>query len=260
MHKASEDRSFSVAHRQGSSLMVNSRNGSIEVIADSSIDEVKIDARITASGSSPSEAKERLANTKLTIERDTSGMLSIYPEFPGVAKGNDGARISIRLPDAYGANLTTGNGRVIAKGLAGTLVIDTSNGRVIVNDHQGEADIDTSNGRIEVRGHGGPLDAHTSNGSVTVTLRPDAEGPINIRSSNGRLRAEVGPAFAGRINFDTSNGRIKVQGSDDRITRERIHRTEGYVILGDGEGPESKLRTSNGSIEFIVKDGSTRHD
>ncbi|MCZ6835366.1 MAG: hypothetical protein O7G85_06285, partial [Planctomycetota bacterium] len=219
-----------------------------------SIDEVQIDAHITCGGSSAAEARERLEGTLLKIERDTSGMLSVYPVFPGASRNNDGARISIRLPDAYGAELTTGNGRVVAKGLSGTLIIDTSNGRIIVNNHQGDAKLDTSNGSVEVRDHSGPLEVHTSNGKVTVTLLPDCVGPIHLRSSNGRLRAEVGSSFAGRVDFDTSNGRVTVTGGDDVITRERLHRTSGYVIFGDDDGPRSVMDTSNGSIEFIVKD------
>lgn len=253
MHRAHRDEQFTTSHFEGSSLMISSRNGSIEVVADSTVDEVVIDAHLTCGGSSPSEARERVNDATLLVERDTSRMLTIMPVFPDGPRNGDGAKIIVHLPDAYGANLSTGNGRVVAKGLAGTLIIDTSNGRVIVQDHEGEAQIRTSNGRIEVADHGGPLEARTSNGRIIVSLGSDQTGPINLRSSNGSVRATVGRDFTGRVTFDTSNGKIHVLGDDDRITRERLRRSSGYVVLGSDDGPKSKIDTSNGSIEFVVR-------
>jgi len=252
MHRASEDRRFSVMHVEGSSLDVTSRNGSIEVIADDAVDEVIVEVRLTCGGSSPAVAKERLTAATVVIERDTSRMLTIRPEFPGGAQNNDGASITVRLPGADGASLSTSNGRVTARGLAGALVVNTSNGRVIVDDHDGEAQLRTSNGRIEVRGLNGSLDARTSNGRVHVALTEDATGPVRVHSSNGSIMAIVGAAFRGRIEFDTSNGRIKVSGSEERLVRERIRGSNGFAVLGAADGPESLLDTSNGSIELHV--------
>lgn len=253
MHRAHRDERFTTSHYSGSSLLINSRNGSIEVVADATVDEVVIDVRLTCGGSSQSEAQQRVDDATLLIERDTSRMLTIIPVFPGGPRNGDGAKITVHLPDAYGAKLTTGNGRVVAKGLAGTLIIETSNGRVIVMDHAGEAQIKTSNGRIEVSNQGGPLEARTSNGRITVSLDFDQVGPINLRSSNGSIRATVGRDFTGRVTFDTSNGTIRILGDDGRITRERLRKTSGYVIVGSDDGPESMIDTSNGSIELVIR-------
>jgi len=252
MHRASEDRRLTVTHVEGSGLQVTSRNGSIEVVADDSVDEVIVDVHLTCGGSSAAQAKERLQAAIVVIERDTSRMLTIRPEFPGGPQNNDGANITVRLPGAVGASLSTSNGRVTTRGLAGALVVDTSNGRVIVDDHDGEARIHTSNGRIEVRELSGSLDARTSNGKVHVALTDDAPGPIHVRSSNGSILAIVGAAFLGRIDFDTSNGRVKVTGSEARLVRERISGGDGYAVVGAADGPQSMLDTSNGSIELHI--------
>ena len=254
MHKASEDRQFTVSHLDRASLLVSSRNGSIEVITDDSLQEVLIDVHLTCGGSSAAEAKERLAAATVVVERDTSRMLTIRPEFPDPPRNNDGARITVRLPNAEGAELTTSNGRITARGLSGPLLADTSNGRVILEGHRGEAQIRTSNGRIEVREHDGSLDARTSNGSVTIVLTDAATGPINVRSSNGSIRAEVGGAFSGHVEFDTSNGRIRVSGSERRLIRERVSGSDGYAVIGSSDGPESRLDTSNGNIELHVRE------
>lgn len=254
MHRAHRDDQFTTSHSEGSSLMISSRNGSIEVVADPTLDEVLIDVRLTCGGSTQAEAQQRVDDATLLIERDTSRMLTIMPVFPGGPRNGDGAKIIVHLPDAYGANLTTGNGSVVAKGLSGTLIIETSNGRVIIENHAGEAQIRTSNGRIEVSDHGGPLEARTSNGRITVSLDSDQVGPINLRSSNGSIRATVGREFTGRVTFDTSNGKIHILGDVDRITQERLRKRSGYVIVGSDDGPESLIDTSNGSIELVIRD------
>ena len=46
---------------------------------------------------------------------------------------------------------------------------------------------------------------------------------------------------------------MHVYGSDDRITRERIHRDGGYVVVGEEGETESVIGTSNGNITFRVE-------
>ncbi len=254
MNRAKLEKSFTTLHVPASSLSVSSRNGSIDVIADPDLDEVVIDVMFTCGGATMIEAEERVAEATLIIERSTSRTLTIRPEFPGGPRNGDGARIVVHLPDADGVEISTGNGRVAALGLTGPLLIGTSNGRVRVEDHAGEAKIKTSNGRVTVLRHGGAVEARTSNGRIILTLLNDVSEPFYLRSSNGSITATVGASFNGRVTFDTSNGRVRVTGDDDRITRERLRRRSGYVVLGSDDGRESVIDTSNGSINFKIAD------
>ena len=254
MNRAKLEKSFTVMHVPDSSLSVSSRNGSIDVIADPDLDEVVIDVMFTCGGATMIEAEERVADATLIIERSTSRTLTIRPEFPGGPRNGDGARIVVHLPDADGVDISTGNGGVAALGLTGPLLIGTSNGRVRVEDHDGEAKIKTSNGRVTVLRHGGAVEARTSNGRIILTLLNDVSEPFYLRSSNGSITATVGASFNGRVTFDTSNGRVRVSGDDDRITRERLRRRSGYVVLGSDDGRESVIDTSNGSINFKIAD------
>lgn len=256
MNRASLKKSFTVLHVPESSLSVSSRNGSIDVIADPDLDVVVIDATFTCGGSTMFEAEERVSEATLIIERTTSRTLTIRPEFPGGPRNGDGARIVVHLPDADGVEISTGNGRVVVLGLAGPLLIETSNGRVRVEDHSGEAQIQTSNGRVTILRHGGPVEARTSNGKIILSLTNDVSEPFFLRSSNGSITVTVGSSFNGRVSFDTSNGRVRVRGDDDRITRERLRKRSGYVVVGNDDGRESVIDTSNGSITFKIADSS----
>ena len=70
----------------------------------------------------------------------------------------------------------------------------------------------------------------------------------------------MGSSFNGRVSFDTSNGRVRVRGDDDRITRERLRKRSGYVVVGNDDGRESVIDTSNGSIIFEIANSSQSRD
>ena len=72
-HRSSLDKKYTTAHIEGSSLMVSSRNGSIEVVADPTLDEVVIEARLTCGGNSMDEARQRVDDAVLVIERVSRG-------------------------------------------------------------------------------------------------------------------------------------------------------------------------------------------
>jgi len=270
--KATRTQTETVAHVADSALDVSTRNGRVEIVGDSAATEVEITAEIVARGRTQQEADERLAATTLAIERRSDGTLAIEPVFPAsLAGGGDGASFAIRLPDARGVTVRTGNGRVIARNLAGELWVDTSNGRIIVENHDGPAVLDTSNGRIEVTGLNGSLEADTSNGDVTVhqvrgpvrldtsnggvdvALAPDQRGPIQVDTSNGGVTVAVGAAFEGLVTLDTSNGGISLDIPPHVARRIQTHDDYAEVELGDGSAAHvSRIKSSNGRITFRI--------
>ena len=268
--RAKKDLSMEIRHTPGTPLEVHSRNGSVEIIADSTIDEVAINAVMTCTGGSRDEAEQRLAASRLTAERGTSGRLVIEPIFELSERGGDGAKITVRLPDADGVKVDTSNGNISIKGLSGEAILDTSNGRVTVVDHHGKVHIDTSNGAVQVGGVVGPLQVDTSNSSVEVhdvvgktsidtsngkiifSLADNVNAPINLDTSNGSIYATISPAFNGTIRMSTSNGRVYVENHAGIPLQENLKKNRGKVTVGDG-GSVSVLDTSNGSIKLIIK-------
>jgi DUF4097 and DUF4098 domain-containing protein YvlB len=257
--------------KAGAALSIESRNGSVEVIADESADQVQVSATIRCSGQTQEAADARVAKASLDIAYATSGELTIKPVFPDGAQNNDGANIIVRLPSANGATIKTSNGGVTVSKLGGELNIQTSNARVWVLDHNGPAIINTSNGGVEVQrlagslridtsnakveatDVGGPVTIDTSNGPIRLALRPDQTGPLKLDTSNSSITATVGPAFAGDVKFSTSNGRLTVKDAASRIRNQQIAKDNGSISVGEGGGASSVVDTSNGSIDFEIK-------
>jgi hypothetical protein len=268
-HRVSADKTATIGHAPGSAVLVESRNGSVEIVAEEGRSEVQVSAKVTCTGDTAQEAADRSAQACVDVARATDGTLTIKPVFPGGARGNDGASLTIRLPDADGAEVRTSNGRVWVRGLAGKLVVDTSNGPVQINNHDGPAVIETSNGAVTVAGlagslkidtSNGPVEASgvagsanidTSNGAITLVLNPDQTGPIRLETSNGSIRATVGSAFTGQVRLDTSNGSVKLNGNLSRVKSSDMGKSHGTVVIGDG-GEASIIDTSNGRIELVI--------
>ncbi len=270
VYRARTTFSSQVDHVVGAGLTVKTRNGGVEVVASPDASEVSITARLTCGGDTQEEADARLAAATVSVPRADDRRLLIEPVFPGGPRSGDGASIVVGLPDATGIYLDTSNGSVVARGLAGRLVIDTSNGSIEVSDHRGPAEIDTSNGGVIVVGHVGSLNADTSNGrvrvedldgparidtsngSINLTLAPTQIGPLNLDTSNGSIRVVVGPAFVGAVNFSTSNALLTVKDNVGRINRKNLRKSRGKIVVGTG-GDSSRLDTSNARIVFEIR-------
>ncbi|MHC4717759.1 MAG: DUF4097 family beta strand repeat-containing protein, partial [Planctomycetota bacterium] len=165
-YRADSNLTMTADHIPGSALVVDTKNGRIEVIAEPQRSDVSIETHIRCMGTTQSEADDRLAATTLSITRDADQRLVVKPVFSGGRRSGDGASISIRVPGAHGAHLDTSNGPVTARGLQGDLVIDTSNGPIEVTDHDGQAHVDTSNGPVGITNVTGRVRVDTSNGSI----------------------------------------------------------------------------------------------
>jgi hypothetical protein len=250
-YRAGKTLALTVEHVAGTPVLVDTRNGRIEVVAEPERGDVSVEAHFQCRGRTQQEADERLAAMNLDVSRDAGRRLVVKPAFGARHRGGDGASISIKIPDASGVDLDTSNGRVTAQGLAGDLVIDTSNGRINVTDHDGSAHVDTSNGRILLTNVHGPVEADTSNGAIRLSLAHDQSGPIDLDTSNGSITVEVGQGFNGIVIFDASNGSVHVNDEAGRVSSSSGGRSKRRITVGEG-GRSSRLDTSNGSISFTI--------
>lgn len=240
-----------LTHVTGRGLDVETQNGAIDARADATVDQVEVDLVVYCGGATRGEAQTRLAGATVDVVRTASGTVRIRTSCPSPDRSNDGADVTVRLPDARGIRLVTSNGRIEAGGLDGALVAHTSNGAIGVIGQAGTSDLTTSNGTIDVRGQAGTLSAHTSNGSITAVLASNAAGPMTLETSNGAIDANVGGAFHGRVDLSTSNGSVTVTDHAGRVTQSHLGAHDGYVVV-DGSGPSSRLSTSNGSIRLTI--------
>jgi len=268
-YEAEKTLTLSFEHVAGSPLLVDTKNGRIEVVAEPQRSDVAIEARVYCRGETQQKADERVETIRVEASRDADRRLVIKSVFPGPHRGGDGASIYVKIPDADGVELDTSNGSVVASGLAGYLAIDTSNGRISVTDHDGSAHIDTSNGRVSVTNLSGslwvdtsngrlaltnvhgPVEADTSNGAIKLSLAPDQSGPVDLDTSNGSITVDGGPGFNGRVLLDTSNGFVHVDDEAGRVTSSSGRANRRRITVGEG-GPPSRVDTSNGSIHFTI--------
>ena len=251
--RAHAERVLEVDHVEGSALRVTSRNGSIEVRAGAPGPKVRIEARITATATTMTEARKRLDAVVVSCDRDADRALVVEARFPDEPRGGDGVSYVIEVPDATNAVLKTSNGRITTHNVAGLVEARSSNGRLEISGPTAGVIGRSSNGSIRIDEAAGPVDVHTSNGSVDVKMQKDQKGPLDIRTSNGSVSVEVGPAFEGRIGVSTSNGKVHVHNESDAKLVSDLERNRGTIHFTDDQRV-SRIHSSNGSVTVRVKD------
>ncbi len=261
--KAHHTYSVLLPHIAGSALRVDTANGSIEVIG---VDRADVSIVVDLYGYDA----VRLDLVTVHTDRLDDGTLSISVHWPGgQRKGNEGASISVELPNANGVEAHTSNGNILVVGISGHADLQSSNGSIKVDRHDGSIYAKTSNGKIQAERVSGEIEMYSSNGGIVVTdafgpIRVETsnsnayvstmdgnEGPIRIRTSNGRVDLDLGDGFIGILKCQTSNGKVQVTGLDDA---QLIEVSARKVELQVGESDEiSAIRTSNGSVRVRGK-------
>ncbi len=250
-------------HIVGSAMSIDTVNGSIEAIG---VDRADVSIVVDLSG----HDADRLAQAIVHTDRLDDDTLSISVHWPdGKRKHNEGASISVELPNADGIEAHTSNGRITIAGLSGHADLRSSNGSIKVDRHDGSIYADTSNGKIQAERVSGEIEMYSSNGPIVITdafgpIRVETsngnayvstmdgnEGPIRIRTSNGRVDLDLGDGFVGVLKCQTSNGKVRVTGLDDA---QLVEVSKRRVELRVGESDKiSAVRTSNGSVRVRGK-------
>ena len=253
-----ETRTMLVPHVAGSPLSIGSVNGSIEALSTDRED-VSIEVMLR------SPDLERLQLAEVRVRRENDDTLHIWVDWPGGKRlNNEGASVSVNLPDAHDVKAQSSNGSITIAGLSGeadlqttngTITVDTfdgnvygktSNGKLIADKVSGDIEMYSTNGRIMISDAFGSVRAETSNGSAVISTMPGNVGPIRVRTSNGPITLNLGEGLEGILKCETSNGRVTVTDLPDARLIESSNRR---VELRLGESDEiSALRTSNGSV------------
>ncbi len=240
--KEQEDFSYTHSLKEGGSIDVYTRNGSVEVLGWEK-DSVEI------TGSKYARTRPDLERVEVKVDAKED-RLSIKTIFPGPTRNGAGARYVIRAPrNARVTLLDTSNGSIRVEDLARVEKLDTSNASITVSRCQGPLVADTSNGAIRISRTPGDLKLDTSNGRIEAE---DVEGSIVADTSNGSIRVTVEEAPSGsELRFDTSNGSIEVTMKQFRDNPMLLESSNGGVTLRLPEATNAELHatTSNGSIQ-----------
>ncbi|MFC2107848.1 DUF4097 domain-containing protein [Candidatus Bipolaricaulota bacterium] len=232
-------------------LVVNSGNGSIEVVTGSD-DEVRVQATLRGANRIEYEAKQEGDIITVTARRTRRVLF-------GFGFGTD---IVVTVPTRADVDLETSNGRIELEGIQGTGSLRTSNGRIVLEDVVGDFVGDTSNGSITIDTMEGSARFHTSNGRVDLR---EVIGEVDVESSNGRISFSGEMTTGGRNRLITSNGNVNVElrgtpsvsldastsngdvSSDLPILVTVMREKELIGTIGDGEA-DLYVRTSNGDV------------
>jgi len=174
----------------------------------------------------------------------------------------------VTVPRQVSLEARTGDGSIIARDLAGTVVLRSGDGAIRVERVGGDLRVDTADGAVTVRDLQGTLDLNTGDGGVDVSGRLDVarvhtgdgavrleamtgsamKGDWSIDTGDGSITLVVPPDFSAQLDAYSGDGRITASGignatpSDDNDQPARLN-----AALGSG-GPVLRLRTGDGPI------------
>ncbi|MEW6237701.1 MAG: DUF4097 family beta strand repeat-containing protein [Candidatus Omnitrophota bacterium] len=239
--------------RDGASfLSAETSNGSI-CLTPSPDNRIVVKAWKEVRARRSSTAEDFARKVDIRVERN-GREIRIYKAHPKIPQGvNLSVRYEIQTPPEFDAKLDTSNGAVHIAGLHGDMDIDTSNGKVELEGVVGRVRVCTSNGAIVLRAE--RLDEESelssSNGSIEADIYSLC-ARLGLSTSNGSIHVKLPLDFNGKLDAVTSNGSV---GCDFPITVKTAGRSKLIGILGDGRGPEIRLRSSNGGIRLKKIDG-----
>lgn len=261
-------------------VVVDTRNGGIEVRCEEGRKDVQIRAVKYAQGITLGDAREHAEQIEIVSAREEgdAGILRIAAEFPTAEPGRSmGARFEVTMPPDAGLQLETGNGRVMAVGCKKDVHVQTSNGSVEARDLGAALNASTTNGRIVARNVAGDVDVSTSNGSVELdhvgnqSVRAsstngsvrvlDSRGAATVRTSNGSIELRLTSVpKSPQIEAVTSNGRIEVEIPNDINARLNMHTSNGRIRTSLDNIKMSDFESGRSHMRATLNDGSGKLD
>lgn len=205
-------------------------NGSIDVTASES-NAIELTAHVRTRGVKPEPGEENKGYFRTTIDGDTlrigrreGGGVRFFP-------GSDDIQIQyvLRVPPTVALELTTANGRVVTRGIAGETEVATVNGSIdLETPGTSEVNLTTVNGRVRAKFLSDFRGARmkTVNGSVEAVLPPDASFACDLSQVNGDFEASFPLSIhshpgsrrvSGEVNGGRHNLKIVTVNGDIRI-------------------------------------------
>lgn len=226
--EASRTVEFAVPAEALQRVQCTSHNGSIE-ITGADVTTVAVRVVLTARGHSAEEAQANLAFLDVA-QATKDGVLTLSGKKAAEAPSHiaPGFAFALTVPKALAASLTTYNGRVEAKDLAGELGAITHNGRI-------QADVTSK-----------LLNLETHNGSIDVTARTSGSLGGQLVTHNGSVTLQVADGATTTVTAKTHNGSV---GSEGAATYTKEKRSRGVAKYGSGDG-KLTVTTHNGNVRL----------
>jgi hypothetical protein len=223
---------------RGGTVILDNTNGSVTVTAWDR-DEVHVYAEKIIRGGNRREAEEAMQRVKIEITHN-DGVLKIRTDAPKFGSrfweslfGDDvsaAVNYRIEVPNGLKMDVSTVNGTVEIRGVAGELRASSTNGRIAVTESKGSVDAKTTNGAIDVEllevVDNPEMSFKTTNGSIAVRLPSNLSAQINASTTNGSIRTDFPITLSGELSKKRLRGTINSGGG-----RIDLHTTNGGIQI-----------------------------
>lgn len=244
---ATEDFTATASFDGVTKLVIEWKQGDVEVTVDNTVTEVTATGEKTARGSDSDEAEERVG--EITVEFLTSavdpGKLTLRVTAPSNSSGLAwDADVMVKLPAGIPVEVENPAGDVTVTKNTATTTVDVGAGDVTVRDNTGDVTVtlgagdltvedvagmltlDLTAGDANIEGLVGKLLAELSAGRITAKT---SQGDVDVRADDGVLDIEAQPPAGGLVELSANNGRIDLKVPTDFAAALDLDARWGFV-------------------------------
>ncbi len=221
-------RSYPLA--KGGTLEILNTNGKIQVDATDGATVEVIAERIVKAGTDQA-AKDDLQKVEIkeTITTDRV-KLDSQTHITGINLFGGSRTVNYRVKVPRGTNVK----------------LDTTNSDIVINGTSA-LNVSSTNGRIVARGVDGAVVAGTTNGEIDIDVARIADEGISCETTNGEIIVTVPASSKARVTASVTNGAITSDGLTLAVSEQSRRRLDATI---GGGGPAIKLDTTNGAIRI----------
>jgi|GEM_PF-6566999 len=194
------------------SLVIDHRNGDIEVIGDARSETIQVSAEISHSGNIDPD------KLQLGLE-ESDGQARLKAFFKGqfLASGKGTVNLKITLP----ADLSV-------------QILSHQDGSIHISDLASAVSIDNVNGKIDIKNIGEEINIHNRDGNIDVQ---NAAADLYVTNVNGTITAE---RIGGSAIIDVGDGKLDIDQVDGDVTVKQSG--SGEVQVGHVKGSVNQKR------------------
>ncbi|WHY77834.1 hypothetical protein QNH20_01245 [Neobacillus sp. WH10] len=229
-----------------SKLVINNRNGEVEITGHSNSEKIEVTALVKANGISMDKLKFSLKERKNIAYLDAT--------FDGqfFAMGSGSVDLHIKIPKHLQLDMNTHrDGNISISDLSSNIEIVNVNGDINVSNSEGPVLIENRDGDMEIRDIASKVTLNNKNGKIQAM---NIDGPIDINNRDGNLSLHNIDSDVKIMNL---NGHIKVDEIDGSA---KIHVGDGSLDINYVSKNVEITQTGNGKVNINnIKGNITRN-
>ncbi|MEH7106758.1 hypothetical protein [Bacillus sp. JJ1764] len=229
-----------------SNLVINNRNGEVEIVGHSNSEKIEVTAQAKAKGISMDKLKFSLKERKNTAYLDAT--------FDGqfFATGSGSVDLQIKIPKHLQVDIQSHrDGNISISDVSSAIEIENVNGDINVSSSKGPLRIENRDGDMEIREIGSKVTLNNKNGKIQAM---NIDGSIDLKNRDGNLSLHN---IHSDIKIMNLNGHIKVDQIDGSA---KIHVGDGSLDINDVSKNVEITQTGNGKVTFNnIKGNVTRN-